>query len=83
MEADGKTQHGEGIVENEEEYLRTTYRFVIVKDLQVNSQNTTVSWNDVFENTGALTGGIHSELSIENMGRFIVLEDKYFTLDAR
>jgi len=62
-------------------YLRTTYRFVIVKDLQVNSTDTEVTWPQVFDTTGS-QAGVHSELNVDNMGRFIVLEDKTFTLDA-
>ena len=76
------TQHGETIIDTEEQYLRTTYRMAIVKDLQVNSDNTNVTWDTVFQNTDSLTGGVHSELNVDNMGRFIVLADKYFTVDA-
>jgi len=62
-------------------YLRTTYRMVIVKDLQVNSTDTQITWPQVFDTTGT-QAGVHSELNVDNMGRFIVLEDKVFTLDA-
>jgi len=62
-------------------YIRTSYRFVIVKDLQVNSTDTQVTWAQVFDTTN-LQAGIHSELNVDNMGRFIVLEDKIFTVDA-
>lgn len=62
-------------------YLRTTFRFVIVKDLQVNSTDTQVTWQQVFDTTN-LQAGVHSELNVDNMGRFIILEDKVFTLDA-
>ena len=27
--------------------------------------------------------GVHSELNVDNMGRFIILEDKMFTVDAQ
>jgi len=64
------------------QYLRTTFRMVIVKDLQVNSTDPQIKWEQVFETNTNLTAGIHSELNVDNMGRFIVLEDKYFTLDA-
>jgi len=64
-----------------ENYLRTTYRFVIVKDLQVNSTDTEVTWPQVFDTTGQ-QAGVHSELNVDNMGRFIVMEDKTFTVDA-
>ena len=63
------------------EYLRTSYRMVIVKDLQVNSTDTFIRWHQVFDTNNSV-GGIHSELNVDNMGRFIVLEDKTFTLDS-
>lgn len=63
------------------DYLRTTYRMAIVKDLQVNSTDAQITWPQVFDTTGA-QAGVHSELNVDNMGRFIVLEDKIFTLDA-
>jgi len=62
-------------------YLRTTLRFVIVKDLQVNSTDTQVTWQQVFD-TSNLQAGVHSELNVDNMGRFMILEDKIFNLDA-
>jgi len=62
-------------------YLRTTYRFMIVKDLQVNSTDTQVTWSQVMDTTG-LQAGVHSELNVDNMGRFIVLEDKIFVVDG-
>jgi len=62
-------------------YLRTTYRMVIVKDLQVNSADTEIKWNQVFDTNG-LQAGVHSELNVDNMGRFIILQDKIFTVDA-
>ena len=33
-------------------------------------------------NAAGWNGGVHAELNIDNMGRFIVLMDKTFTLDA-
>ena len=67
------------------QFMRTTWRVVIVKDLQVNSADTHIVWNDVFESdTGSVgqTGGVHAELKIANMGRFKVLSDKYYKTDA-
>lgn len=64
------------------DYLRTTFRMVIVKDLQVNSGDVQVTWAQVFDTTG-MQAGVHSELNVDNMGRFIVLEDKMFTLDGQ
>lgn len=58
------------------QYLRTTMRVCIVRDKQVNSTATNITWNDVFENgTGSNAAGVHAELNVDNMGRFIVLED--------
>lgn len=62
-------------------YLRTTFRMVIVKDMQVNSTDTELKWSQVFD-TNSLIAGVHSELNVDNMGRFVVLDDKVFTLDA-
>ena len=63
------------------QYLRTTFRVVIVRDLQVNSAASEVTWNDVFSNLNG-TSGVHSELNVANMGRFSVLMDKLVYLDA-
>jgi len=81
-----KTQGGESlatvsVVTHAQSYLRTTYRMVIVKDMQVNSTDTQVTWSQVFD-TSNLQAGVHSELNVDNMGRFVVLEDKVFTLDS-
>ena len=62
-------------------YLRTTYRMVIVKDMQVNSTDTQLTWAQVFD-TNTVWAGVHSELNVDNMGRFIILDEKVFTLDA-
>lgn len=82
----GISQGGERDLDNStpmmgESFLRTTYRFVVVKDVQVNSTDTQVTWAQVFETNG-LQAGVHSELNVNNMGRFIVLEDKVVTVDA-
>ena len=63
------------------QYLRTSYRFMIVKDMQVNSTDAQVRWDQVMDTTGT-QAGIHSELNVDNMGRFVVLEDRRFTVDA-
>jgi len=62
-------------------YLRTTYRMMLVKDLQVNSTNAQITWDNVMD-TSNLQAGVHSELNVDNMGRFIILSDQIFTLDA-
>lgn len=84
--AAGKAQNGEAldqpVASTTQQYLRTTFRMLIVKDLQVNSTDVQVQWNQVMDTTG-LQAGIHSELNVDNMGRFIVLEDKIFTCDAQ
>lgn len=79
------SQGGEAIAKDDNnvtDYLRTTFRMAIVKDLQVNSTDTEVTWAQVFDTNG-LQAGVHSELNVDNMGRFIVLEDKMFTVDAQ
>nr|UBJ25914.1 capsid protein [Red panda feces-associated circular DNA virus 18] len=65
----------------EENYLRTTIRFVIVKDNQVNSVDTYINWDQVFDSTEK-TAGVHSQPNIENMGRFTILDDRKFDLYA-
>lgn len=69
------------------QYLRTTFRVVIVKDMQVNSMDNQVIWDDVFENneTGGIgqMSGVHSELKVANMGRFVVLSDRLIKLDGK
>lgn len=78
-------QNGEGVVDDIAnvlvQYLRTTYRIVIVRDNQVNSAATEVVWGEVFSNLDG-TSGVHSELNVANMGRFSVLTDKLVSLDA-
>ena len=79
-----KAQNGESLANAAtatQSYLRTTFRMVVVKDMQVNSTDTQVTWQQVFD-TSNLQAGVHSELNVDNMGRFVVLEDKTFTLDA-
>ena len=82
-------QGGEEIVNqttNGLQYLRTTWRVVIVKDTQSNSTDTNITWDQVFS-SGAVksneeVGGINSELNIGNMGRFVILSDQYVELTA-
>ena len=41
------------------------------------------SWNDVFENgNGSSAAGVHAELNVDNMGRFMILEDTLVQLTA-
>lgn len=63
-------------------YMRTTIRWCIVKDNQVNSNEFTVRWTDVFTKSETGGNGVHSELNIKNMGRFVVLRDETFELYA-
>lgn len=78
-------QGGEMVIGHQENvdaaYLRTTIRVAIVKDLQVNSTTTNVKWHDVFEG-GPNQHGVHSELNVDNMGRFFVLWERSLQLDA-
>lgn len=62
-------------------FLRTTYRVVVVRDLQVNSTNNNVFWGDVFSNQDG-TAGLLAELNVGNLGRFRILMDKLVELDA-
>lgn len=86
--ADIRDMGGEDIADanaaaDAEEYMRTTYRFVIVKDTMVNNPTPNVVWTDVFESRAQGMGGVHSDLKVANMGRFVVLEDKLIQLDAK
>lgn len=86
--ADIRDMGGEDIADanaaaDAEEYMRTTYRFVIVKDTMVNNPTPNVLWTDVFESRAQGMGGVHSDLKVANMGRFVVLEDKLIQLDAK
>ncbi|AXH75180.1 MAG: capsid protein [Cressdnaviricota sp.] len=70
------------------QFLRTTWRVVIVKDLQVNSTADSITWDDVFERgttysvQGKDISGVHSELNIANMGRFRIISDNFYKTDA-
>ena len=49
-----------------QQYLRTTMRVCIVRDKQVNSTATNITWNDVFENgNGSSAAGVHAELNVD------------------
>ena len=68
------------------QYLRTSWRVVIVKDTQSNSTDPQITWDQVFTSgvvkTNEEVGGINSELNIGNMGRFIILSDQVVELSA-
>ena len=68
------------------QYLRTTWRVVIIKDTQSNSTDPQITWDQVFTSgvvkTNEEVGGIMSELNIGNMGRFIILSDQCIELSA-
>jgi len=80
-------QNGEAVIDSVatelRQYLRTTYRIVVIKDTQVNSADKKILYGDVFEND-ATTGlaGVHSELRVANMGRFKILHDQLVELRA-
>lgn len=89
--AAANAQHGESSIDTAagvlNQYLRTTYRVLVVKDTQVNSTDSEITYDMVMETnaTGVGTGtpgGIHAEQKIANMGRFKVLADKTVNLDA-
>ena len=72
-------QGGEEVVNNTTnglQYLRTSWRVVIVKDTQSNRTDPQITWDQVFTSgvvkTNEEVGGINSELNIGNMGRFII-----------
>lgn len=75
-------QHGEQAMPTTANYIRTTYRYAIIKDTQVNSPEIDVEWEDVFENGMKTGGGVHAELKLDNMGRFIVLKEGLVQVDA-
>ena len=82
-------QGGEEVVNNTVnglQYLRTSWRVVIVKDTQSNSTDPQITWDQVFSSGAVKTneevGGINSELNIGNMGRFVILSDQYIELSA-
>ena len=54
---------------------------MVVKDLQVNSTDAQITWSQVMD-SNLQTAGIHSELNVDSMGRFVVLEDRLVTVDA-
>ena len=62
------------------QYVRTTYRVAVVRDLQVNSTDAGIQWGQVFNGLAELP--TQMELNVANMGRFQVLMDKTVTLDA-
>ena len=87
--ASSDDQGGEEVVNNTAnglQYLRTSWRVVIVKDNQSNSTDPQITWDQVFSSGAVKTneevGGINSELNIGNMGRFIILKDMRCELSA-
>ena len=80
-----QTQGGEAVASpaatSAQDYLRTTIRWCIVRDKQVNSTNNQVAWADVFD-TDANSAGIHSEPNVDQMGRYVILKDETFVLNA-
>ena len=83
------SQNGEKVIDGlatGKQYLRTSWRIVIVKDTQSNSTDANITWDQVFTHgvvkTNEEVGGINSELNIGNMGRFIILSDQCVELSA-
>lgn len=66
-------------------YLRTAIRLAVVRDLQVNNSLNYIQYSDVFQNTGASPTSeimVSAPRNIANMGRFQVLYDQTYNLDA-
>ena len=89
QENNADDQGGEEVVNNTSnglQYLRTSWRVVIVKDTQSNSTDPQITWDQVFTSgvvkTNEEVGGINAELNIGNMGRFIILSDQIVELSA-
>ena len=89
MDMDGEEAVDATMGASRTQYMRTTIKYAIVRDLMVNNSNLNVTWSDVFASGNPLSGtaysvaGVHAELNINNMGRFRVLETKMFTLDGK
>jgi len=67
------------------DYLRTSIRIAVVRDLQVNNSLNYIQYSDVFQNTGASATSeimVSAPRNIANMGRFQVLYDQTYNLDA-
>ena len=86
VEQGGEQVNPEGAVTTPHYYMKTNYRIVIVKDLQVNNTTGNVTWADVFGGGSNGTEGTYfgssDKLDIPNMGRFRVLSDVRCTLDG-
>ena len=90
VDQSGEQVNVEGTITVSQFYMKTNYRIVIVKDLQVNNSTNTCSWADVFGSgvTGAEGGfgngafGASDKLDIKNMGRFIIVKDIRCNVDA-
>lgn len=72
-----------------QEYMKTAYRIVLVKDKQVNNNTNNITWDDVFGDQGTdgyETGNIAfastSKLKVSNMGRFEIVRDIRVQLDG-
>jgi len=89
MPMGGEQENNEtiGAEDGVDEYMKTNFRIVLVKDLQANNNSNTISWDQVFGNSDELgidTAAMASSdmLEISNMGRFIIVKDMRMTLDA-
>lgn len=67
-------------------YMKTNFRLVLVKDLQVNNSINKVDWVDVFgmgnSGTDGTSFGANDKLEIGNMGRFRIMSDRRVTVDG-
>jgi hypothetical protein len=78
----GESELTQGTGVSLEQFVRTTWRIAIVKDMQVNSTAKGVGWTEVFAGTVVGAEGVFAELNVDNMGRFRVLMDKLVEVDA-
>ncbi|AXH77194.1 MAG: coat protein [Cressdnaviricota sp.] len=81
------TQNGECAVtldSNGGQFLRTTYRWCIVKDLKAYAVEDRLSWESVFCGNTADTSqcGVHSEIRPEYESRYEILHDEIVQLTA-
>ena len=67
-------------------YMKTNFRLVLVKDMQVNNSINKVDWTDVFgtgsSGTDGTSFGANDKLDIQNMGRFRIMSDRRVTVDG-
>ena len=89
MPMGGEQENNEtaGLEGEVDEYMKTNFRIVLVKDLQANNNSNNISWDQVFGNSAGGDDNVamasNDMLEISNMGRFIIVKDMRITLDAK